>query len=567
MLVALGALVAIALNYRKIKRWIDSDGQPAKEGLEHPVSGEEFRPNETCADEDAPRPAGEVSEEYMKNEMEQISKASRIDELVKKSEPRKGKGEGNPNNAAIALGKIQKDLAIKRAEQFEAQDGEIVFSDKDREHLMTLVKGTALETYVNYGIAVNKKGQLVIPLEAIDFVTRNYDPIIMPGGLIRVINMLSVEKQLELSWRFGKPLYYLSTETRKMERLSHEQVSALVASEEDVSLLSQIEQIKTERQRKSEQLVNMQQKESEYMTEIERLRSETGEKDVEIKALKEKVVELESRVDHAETQRASAELESRTLREVISLTRAPETGRTPEPKPIVAEAAPAPVKIAETAGELHKSSPDEVKVDVGEPKRHAETTTRAHNASAPAQSAPSGGERKAVPAETERESKAEPEEASNRDILAWIETAATEDSVENFKRFGLLASRKKRNTPYGIFDVRRLHAFAEQEAAKHAKRIKPLPEWKGRVNYLLGDDGRVFEIDTVEIVHRGAKETGYQIPRFLDFYKDKASVNNLDTDDNLKKRYNELIAKVGRGETVALQPAHLASILIKDEWK
>ena len=47
------------------------------------------------------------------------------------------------------------------------------------------------------------------------------------------------------------------------------------------------------------------------------------------------------------------------------------------------------------------------------------------------------------------------------------------------------------------------------------------------------------------------------IPRFLDFYKEKASANNLDTDDNLKKRYNELIAKVGRGEAIALQPTHL----------
>lgn len=563
-LIAAGSLIALvllALNRRRIWAWANGDpSQPERpkgdDGLKINYGDDGIRP---VAEEEE---KGVVSEEHMKEEMAKVSKQHRIKTMVENNRPLKGEAPAEEYcDASTAYGHILQRVTERKSEAFAVEDGEIKFSEADRQHLKNIFRGTVLDAYLNYGIGVNKKGQMIVPLEAIDYVTKNYDPVIMPGGTIRVTNLLTLDKNIALSLEAQTPIYYNIEGSTRIKMLTHEQVQMIVASRNDMESIKKTETMNAELRNKGEQVFALQKKESEYIREIERLEKELRERDAANDKLQQaqKTLEQQLETEKRSTERLALQLE--TLERVF--TSSPSSGTVP-PVSVMTDPEPAPAKVEPVREPV-------VPVPIASDEVPTKPSKAPEKKSAPSQ--PSGTEKLSPQQKANPSPRNQPTPddagsvASPRQILDWLTKAATEDNVENYKRFGLIGTKMKRTVQYGVFDLDRLYPFVAAEAAKRGVGVNPKEQWGGRLGYIPGDDGKVYSVTTVEQQYKSGPLKAYVLPRAIGFYKDKSSAGNLDTDEDLKARYNALIKQVDGGEAIALSPGSLGMILRKEVWK
>ena len=87
---------------------------------------------------------------------------------------------------------------------------------------------------------VDDDGCIILDMEAIKFITGEHIPIITPSGAIRVMNFLSVEQEMEMAIATGKPVFFRSQKTNKIEKLTREQIDKLVLVEDLVGMSNTI---------------------------------------------------------------------------------------------------------------------------------------------------------------------------------------------------------------------------------------------------------------------------------------------------------------------------------------
>lgn len=495
-----------------------------------------------------------VSKEVLERKMEELKVEDAAGKLKESSSTVAAKD--NPSFEAVHT------VAEFRAKQDAVPQGfnpeeDVLLTNELRKDFETIFRGTDVEAFLGVGLSINGNGQLVVPMEAGGLLTKKYDPIVTHGGKLMVRNLVVPEKMIELAFRMGTPLFYESSEGG-IERLSAEQVEALVVDKEQANLLERIEKqskdkaawVKergelidtlSERNREAEALAEELEK---GRREIEALQSRNKELERERDVLNGKVEALQVAVSAAAAQGVAPAAPAFDGPEIQQ-----QAERVSEPE---VEAEAKTDREAKSMPNAEKKQPPEPsgseKAKPDGTKHEAETSRRARRE----EGADADGKRQnriATPSEMER----------------WLKQAASDDGKQNYLHFGILAATKRRSgAARGLFDKQRLFAFLADKANEEGVA---LPDISVSTGYILGDADRAFEVEYAVLQLKSPPASAYLRPFELSHFIEGAKAGNVLTDEKTKKRYNTLTQSAKAGKIPPLTEEFLSQIEKRNEWK
>ena len=101
-----------------------------------------------------------------------------------------------------------------------------------------------LGSVAQYIQRIDSEGKIIIPLDALDFITRKHEPLITPDGTIRVLNLLTLEDELLESINKGKPIFYIDEKENSIKRIEPIMAKKLLTNSGEVTAIEELATIK-----------------------------------------------------------------------------------------------------------------------------------------------------------------------------------------------------------------------------------------------------------------------------------------------------------------------------------
>lgn len=403
-----------------------------------------------------------------------------------------------------------------------------------REELETVFRGTSIESYVGAGLAINDKGQIVVPMEAIPLIAKHHDPIVSHSGTIVIRNLLSVDKTVELALAAKVPFFYRG-DNNEIRQLESRDVERLVATRDETKMLDLIE--KGEKAKKA-----LVAERNELLAELSKERKARDDEAKEKAALEKSLAEAQVRIDETGAENLALKTQVQTLKDVLGAA----AGAAGAPVgPAKQNEAPRPKKLHEHKGEGGAKQP------------------KPREASAKTEKAEKGVNRNETRPKQEKAPAAAGGIASEIEMGSWIVEAAG-TAKENYKRFGLMSVITPRNRdPKGRFDFTRLRPFLQAEAKRRGVQAAPI---RSRTGYVVNDDGAFFTVEYADILLKQKMESCYLRPYELQHYERYASGKEVGIDEKTRSRYNALTEAVKTNAVPPLDERALALTEKRSEW-
>lgn len=472
-----------------------------------------------------------------------------VERCVEKGVPQEKTFQANE-----AMGKIVETVRNGIRMHYELQDDEVEIDDEVREYLEAASKGSSVSPFAAYALAINTKGQLRLPLDDLDFITGTFDPIVLPGGTMRVTNMLKVEEAILLAIKMRTPIYYYDDEQKKMERLSAELASRLVASPDKLALLERADASEAQRKKLNQDLVELNDHIQSLNSEIKSLTTRNGKLSEQLSSKEDEILILKQQLKGSKKMASAPASDDRSASADEASAASPTVENfVPSEHVEYADASMHSDPEQAVESNRHEAPPtppvqvssDTIKKTVD---KHGSSTSPApeppmpKNTEAPEQ--PTGGER-----------------AKLSSLARWIKEDDSGNSLQNYKTFGLIANKGGKMS---TFDATRLMAYG----TKKAKSLGLLPAIINRTSerYVIGSNGTSYRVEAADIFVRGLAETEFETPREISFFEKKVENTAFDVDESKKDRYRKLLSDVNSYKTELLDAENIRFTVTESEW-
>lgn len=231
-----------------------------------------------------------------------------IQQLKEKSSP--VEHELSPSMLAV-----QQILSDFREEQessgFFNNDGDIQLTKAIKEEFAAEFKGTSLEPFFNIGTAINAKGQLVVPMDAMNILIKDYGAIVSNGGTIVVRNLVDVDKMFSLAAATKTPMFYKDTDGT-IERLSTETIETLLINKDTECFLQRLKE-------KDDALEDIRRKLYMQQEELKRHKQQIQELSENKKKLESQLTHEKTKIKKLSSANEGLEIQVQTLQSTISM--------------------------------------------------------------------------------------------------------------------------------------------------------------------------------------------------------------------------------------------------------
>ena len=185
---------------------------------------------------------GDIEQEINTKEEPKISKEQIIESAPEKNNSDK---ETFKNDDNLIMQKINKNM------KFDESDHDFL-SDEMINEISKKVKG--LDGRIsNFIERVDEDGKIILPFECIDFLAKKHEPLIMPDGSIRVLNLLSFDEELSLALGSNKPIFLYDEKNEKVRKLSMEEIEKCSVFKEHLMAIEEVEKLKIKIKNKDEE--------------------------------------------------------------------------------------------------------------------------------------------------------------------------------------------------------------------------------------------------------------------------------------------------------------------------
>ncbi len=153
--------------------------------------------------------------------------------LLNDADDAKGESDDNDTQTAKFLnGKINEDFMA----EYSSVKNSIVIPDDMIDDISQAAK-KKLGGLAEFIHRIDEDGKIIIPLDALDFITGSHEPLVMPDGSIRVLNLLSLESEILLSLQMQKPIFYIDEKENTVKKLLPKYIEKLTVKSSDVKAI------------------------------------------------------------------------------------------------------------------------------------------------------------------------------------------------------------------------------------------------------------------------------------------------------------------------------------------
>lgn len=134
---------------------------------------------------------------------------------------------------------MQKKMNEEFADKYPSVKDSIIIPDEMLNDISNIVKNKlgGLSEFVN---RIDKDGKIIIPLDALDFITGKHEPLVMPDGSLRVLNLLTLENEILLSINDEKPIFYVDKEQSIVKKLTPIQIRKITVEKEHIHTIDKL---------------------------------------------------------------------------------------------------------------------------------------------------------------------------------------------------------------------------------------------------------------------------------------------------------------------------------------
>lgn len=158
-------------------------------------------------------------------------------------------------------------------------EGDIVLTPEQRQSLARDFANTHLGKIASFTHSISKDGKLIVSADAIGFLSSEYDPILMPGGLVAIVVKNELESELYKALLSESPIFIQNKDSGEVSRIDPDSIKKIVKSGNIDDLI-----VEADRQKKlSENLKN----------ELSDIRRQFDEKEAESLRLEVQIVALQ----------------------------------------------------------------------------------------------------------------------------------------------------------------------------------------------------------------------------------------------------------------------------------
>lgn len=174
-------------------------------------------------------------------------------------------GSSDPVAVTMMMGAIDSNMpTVNEALRLTSEQRHAIAKDFANTHLGKIA------SFVH---SIDRDGKLIVSADAISFLSMEYDPIFLPGGLVGIVVKDEIESSLFKSLLSGTPLYIQNEDTKEVARVDFEQLKKIVKVANIDELISNITTIKEQKE--------------ELESHIKRLQNESNKQVETIRVLQE----------------------------------------------------------------------------------------------------------------------------------------------------------------------------------------------------------------------------------------------------------------------------------------
>ncbi len=150
-------------------------------------------------------------------------------------------------------------------------DGAIVLTQQQRQSIAQTFANTHLGKIAQFAHSIDQDGKLIISADAVSFLTTEYDPILLPGGLVAIVVKNEIEPSLYRAFLAKAPLFLQNEKTGEVQRIQYDEIQKYVKSGSFDDFLQRIETLSESDQVLKNELKNLKNEYSKLKTEKEKL--------------------------------------------------------------------------------------------------------------------------------------------------------------------------------------------------------------------------------------------------------------------------------------------------------
>lgn len=162
-------------------------------------------------------------------------------------------------------------------------EGDIVLTPEQRQSLARDFANTHLGKIASFTHSISKDGKLIVSADAIGFLSSEYDPILMPGGLVAIVVKNEIESELYRALLSESPIFIQNKDSGEVSRIDSDSIKKIVKSGNIDDLIVEADKQKKLSEDLKDELSNTRRQLDEKVAESLRL-------EVQITALKDALV-------------------------------------------------------------------------------------------------------------------------------------------------------------------------------------------------------------------------------------------------------------------------------------
>jgi hypothetical protein len=153
-------------------------------------------------------------------------------------------------------------------------EGDILLTPEYRRALMKDFANTHLGKIASFTHSISSDGKLIVSADAIGFLTSEYDPILMPGGLIAIVVKNEIEAELYKALQFESPIFIQNKDSEEVSRIDYDSIKKIVKSGNIDDLLVESNKYKELFENTKDELSNIRKELSDEKAKCLRLESQ-----------------------------------------------------------------------------------------------------------------------------------------------------------------------------------------------------------------------------------------------------------------------------------------------------
>lgn len=163
-------------------------------------------------------------------------------------------------------------------------EGAFVLSREQRQALARDFANTHLGKIASFTHSIDIDGKMIISADAIGFLTSEYDPILLPGGLVSIVVKNEVEESIYKAILTGTPIYIQNETNREVSRIDISQIKTIVKNGNFDEVIGRNLQLEQEIKTLQKDVKTHQENNAQITIENSKLKDQN---DILVKALQE----------------------------------------------------------------------------------------------------------------------------------------------------------------------------------------------------------------------------------------------------------------------------------------